>query len=142
MHGQDVERRGHDQLASPRVRRACHTERRCHGGRERGSSRRDRGCSRRYARRRCAVRAAIVGQPTLPIRGKYRSEVEQAVHHALALALPGARYRVRARPDAGCGPVEIVAPAAHAGAFKALLTPLKRRAFRKQQSEYLVFPSP
>lgn len=83
--------------------------------------------------------AAIVGQPTLPIRGKYRSEVEQAVHHALALALPGARYRVRARPDAGCGPVEIVAPAAHAGAFKALLTPLKRRAFRKQQSEYLVF---
>ena len=56
-----------------------------------------------------------------------------------ALALPGARYRVRARPDAGCGPVEIVAPAAHAGAFKALLTPLKRRAFRKQQSEYLVF---
>ena len=79
--------------------------------------------------------AAIVGQPTLPIRGKYRSEVEQAVHHALALALPGARYRVRARPDAGCGPVD-VAPAAYAGAF-ALLT-LKRR-FPQAAVEYLVF---
>lgn len=85
--------------------------------------------------------------------GKYRSEVEVAVQHALALGLPGAEYRLApgersplsrstpercsegrgspggAEPDT-CAQVAISIPRAHAAGFRALLKLLKKRAFR------------
>ena len=92
--------------------------------------------------------------------GKYRSEVEVAVQHALALGLPGAQYgliagtstpetrhapnecgtptrKERARmgsgvaPDApSCAQVLISVPIARQGGFRVLLALLKKRAFR------------
>ena len=96
-----------------------------------------------------------------PLTGKYRSEVEQAVQHSLALLLPGARYtlqegvrkmaqclpnrnkrlgagRQRVRSGALCTHVGISAPGHFAQGFRAVLAKLKRRAFRGE-SDHLVW---
>ena len=68
MHGQDVERRGRRQLALARVRPSCHTERRCHGGRERSGGRRDRkGC-------KSPLRPPSLRRPTPPSLGSRRCQ--------------------------------------------------------------------
>lgn len=87
-----------------------------------------------------------------PISGKYRSEVEAAVHHAIALGLPGARYVLypgldshgqrcsleRATAAAPCVPaVGISVPRAHELGFRALLGRLKWRAFRGDSAHVL-----
>ena len=87
-----------------------------------------------------------------PISGKYRSEVEAAVHHAIALGLPGARYVLYpgldgrgqqcspegSKPAAQCVPaVGISVPRAHELGFRALLGRLKRRAFRGDSAHVL-----
>ena len=95
-----------------------------------------------------AAAAAAAGAHAMqPINGKYRSEVETAVHHAIALGLPGAQYtyypglddegrpcapsaQPRARGPACAPAVGISVPRAHQLGFRALLQQLKRRAFR------------
>jgi hypothetical protein len=87
-----------------------------------------------------------------PISGKYRSEVELAVHHAIALGLPGARYVLfpgldghgqrcspkGSKPAAQCVPaVGISVPRTHELGFRALLGRLKRRAFRGDSAHVL-----
>ena len=86
---------------------------------------------------------------TVSLSGKYRSEVEMAVQHALALTLPGAHYqpltfagacvsrRARGKAADGCAaglPMDlgIAAPASRRPAFRSLWEPLKRRAVRKE----------
>ena len=97
--------------------------------------------------------------------GKYRSEVEIAVQHSLALSLPGARYELRGGAEfsaskslaneclkgsrarrklgrvggtatGGCAEVLIRVPRAQQGGFRALLLQLKKRAFRLE-SEFI-----
>ena len=103
-----------------------------------------------------AVAAATAAKAAAlePISGKYRSEVEAAVHHALALGLPGARYVLYpglnghdrlCSPEssapaaaAACFPaVGIAVPRAHELGFRALLGRFKRRAFRGDSAHVL-----
>ena len=98
------------------------------------------GSIHRCARRRCAVRrrhrgAADAANPgKIPLGGR-AGGAPRARARASRRAVPRARTlpgRVRPSGDAR-------RPQRGAVAFKALLTPLKRRAFRKQQPAYLVF---
>ena len=102
---------------------------------------------------RTAARRAIEG--ATPISGKYRSEVEVAVQHALAYHLPGARYlvqggieamatchprkamrkRLAANAGIACTHVALAVPQRHALGFRAIHTLLKRRAFRAESDE-------
>jgi len=77
--------------------------------------------------------------PSTVLTGKYRSEVELAVQHALALSLPGAHFILPKRRSGrserlGSGSADLVisAPTEHAPAFRALWQRLKVRAVRKE----------
>ena len=103
---------------------------------------------------RAAARRTIEG--ATPISGKYRSEVEVAVQHALAYHLPGTRYRIQEGIEAmatchprkvmrkklaaanvgiACTHVALAVPQRHALGFRAMHTLLKRRAFRGESDE-------
>ena len=94
---------------------------------------------------KAAATTAAAALPLAPLYGKYRSEVEQAVHHAVALGLPGATW-VEQPPPTHC-PAElkrnlrrrathctaslgIGVPRQNEVGLGALLKRLKRRAFR------------
>ncbi|KAL1527274.1 hypothetical protein AB1Y20_015949 [Prymnesium parvum] len=71
------------------------------------------------------------------IFGKYRSEVEVAIQHALAYSLPGARYLVQEGFEAmaTCHPRKAMRKRSHREGFLALHALLKRRAFRGESDE-------
>ena len=82
-----------------------------------------------------------------PLVGKYRSELEAAIQHALALELPGASYAMAEaglcstfRAGRASGPrrerVTIAASLEHICAFRALWRSLKKRSFR-QESQFI-----